>query len=187
MRRKLQRIAITNITGQVQFKGQNVIFGNTFTEKVTLKQIAKQIGLAASANTGDHFHLTIPHKGDDFLQIAISFYFHSPTSIENLLELSCYFSMNIILRREEKINSLAEKFTNKPDNISMKQARRYTTIQLDIIHTGDCIKVLKNHCARCYEHIFFCSPSPRFFSIYQRNPRFYFKNGGSFWRLVGVV
>ena len=43
MRRKLQRIAISNITGQVQFKGQNVIFGNTLTEKVTLEQIAKQI------------------------------------------------------------------------------------------------------------------------------------------------
>ena len=51
--------------------------------------------------------------------------------------------MDIILQRERKINSFAEKFTNKPDNISMKRARRYTTIQLDIIHTGDCLKILK--------------------------------------------
>ena len=164
-----------------------MVFCNALAKKVTLEQIAKQIGLAASANTGNHLYLTIPHKGDDFLQIAISFYFHNPTSVENLLVLSCYFSMDIILQRVRKTNVLIEKFTNKSDNISMKQARRYTTIRLDIIHTGDCIKVLKNHCARCYEHIFFCSPSPRFFSIYQRNPRFYFKNGGSFWRLVGVV
>ena len=128
MSRKLQRIAIANITGQVQFKGQDVIFCNAIAEKVALEQIAKQIGLAASANTGNHLYLPIPHKGDDFLQIAISFYFHNPTSIENLLVLSCYFSMEIILHRERKINGLAEKFTNKPDNISMKQVWRCTTI-----------------------------------------------------------
>ncbi len=33
--------------------------------------------------------------------------------------------MNIILRRERKANGYTEKFTNKPDNISMEQARRY--------------------------------------------------------------
>ena len=51
--------------------------------------------------------------------------------------------MDIILGRERKINALTEKFTYKPDNISMKQAKRYTTIQLDIIHTGDRLNVLK--------------------------------------------
>jgi len=51
--------------------------------------------------------------------------------------------MDIILQRERKINGFAKKFTNKPDNISTKQARRYTTIQLDIIHTGDCLEILK--------------------------------------------
>ena len=101
-----------------------MIFGNTLTEKVTLEQIAKQIGLAASADAGNHLHLTIPHKGDDFLQIAISFYFHSATSIENLLILSYYFSIDIMLQRKRKINGLAEKFANKPDNISMKQSKR---------------------------------------------------------------
>jgi len=50
--------------------------------------------------------------------------------------------MDIILQRERKINGFAEKFTDKPDNISMKRARRYT-IQLDIIHTGDCLEILK--------------------------------------------
>lgn len=35
-------------------------------------------------------------KGDDFLQIAFSFYFHNPIPIENLLILSHYFSMEII-------------------------------------------------------------------------------------------
>ena len=49
----------------------------------------------------------------------------------------------------------------------MKQARRYTTIRLDIIHTGDCIKVLKNHCARCYEHIFLFSKSKKYFFDYK--------------------
>ena len=34
-------------------------------------------------------------------------------------------------------------FMGKPDNISIKQARMYTTIQLDIIHTGDCLKIPK--------------------------------------------
>ena len=67
MSRKFQRIAIANITGQVQFKGQNVIFCNALAKKIALEQIAKQIGLAASANTGDHLYLTIPHKGNDFL------------------------------------------------------------------------------------------------------------------------
>ena len=95
-----------------------MIFGNTLTEKVTLEQIAKQKGLAASADASDHLHLTIPHKGDDFLQIAISLYFHSPTSIENLLALSCYFSMDSIRHREKKINSFDEMFANKPGNIS---------------------------------------------------------------------
>ena len=62
-----------------------MIFGNTLTEKVTLEQIAKQIGLAASADAGDHLYLTIPHKGNDFLQIAISFDSHSSTpSVEDL-------------------------------------------------------------------------------------------------------
>ena len=70
--------------------------------------------------------------------------------------------MDIILQRERKINSLAEKFTNKPDNISMKQARRYTTIQLDIIHTGDCLEILKTlpddsvHC---------CVTSPPYYAL----------------------
>lgn len=36
--------------------------------------------------------------------------------------------MDIIRRCEEKINSLIEKFTNKPDNISMKQVVWHTTI-----------------------------------------------------------
>ena len=71
------------------------------------------------------------------------FYFHNPTSIENLLALLRYFSMDIILGRERKINGLTEKFTNKPNNISVKQARRYTTIQLDIIRTGDGLSILK--------------------------------------------
>jgi len=66
MSRKLQRIAIANITGQVQLKGQNVIFGNALAEKVALKQIAKQIGLAASADAGNDLYLAIPHKGDNF-------------------------------------------------------------------------------------------------------------------------
>jgi len=118
MSRKLQRIAIANITGQVQLKGQNMIFGNTLTEKITLEQIAKQKGLAASADASDHLHLTIPHEGDDFFQIAISFYFHSPTSIENLLVLSCYISMDSIRHREIKINSSDEMFADKPGNIS---------------------------------------------------------------------
>ena len=121
---KLQRIAIANITGQVQLKGQNVVFCNALAKKITLKQIAKQIGLAASANAGDYLYLTIPHKGDDFLQIAISFYFHSPTSVENLLVLSCYFSMSIILQRMRKTNGLIEKFIDKPDNISMERVKR---------------------------------------------------------------
>ena len=70
--------------------------------------------------------------------------------------------MDIILRREGKINGFAEKFTNKPDNISMKRARRYTTIQLDIIHTGDCLKILKTlpddsvHC---------CVTSPPYYAL----------------------
>ena len=70
--------------------------------------------------------------------------------------------MDIILQRERKINCFAEKFTNKPDNISMKQARRYTTIQLDIIHTGDCLEVLKTlpddsvHC---------CVTSPPYYAL----------------------
>ena len=122
MSRKLQRIAIANITRQIQFKGQNVIFGNTLTEKVTLEQIAKQIGFAASANTGDHLYLTIPHKGDDFLQIAISFYFHNPTSIENLLVLSCYFSTGIIHQCERKIKGFVKMFTDKSANISMESS-----------------------------------------------------------------
>ena len=38
----------------------------------------------------------VANKGDDFLQIAFSFYFHNPIPIENLLILSHYFSMEII-------------------------------------------------------------------------------------------
>ena len=70
--------------------------------------------------------------------------------------------MDIILQRERKINSFAEKFTNKPVNISMKRARRYTTIQLDIIHTGDCLEILKTlpedsvHC---------CVTSPPYYAL----------------------
>ena len=70
--------------------------------------------------------------------------------------------MDIILQRERKINGFAEKFTNKPDNISMKRVRRYTTIQLDIIHTGDCLEILKTlpddsvHC---------CVTSPPYYAL----------------------
>ena len=35
-------------------------------------------------------------------------------------------------------DGLAEKFTNKPDNISIEKVGRYTTIQLDINHTVFC-------------------------------------------------
>ena len=82
-----------------------MVLGHPCAEKVILEQIAKQIGLAAAANTCDDLHLTIPHKGNDFLQIAISFYFHSPTSVENFLVLSYYFSMNIIHHFERKSRS----------------------------------------------------------------------------------
>ena len=60
-----------------------MIFGNTLAEKVSPEEIAKQIGLAASADTGDHLDLPIPHKGNDFLQISIPFDFHTSASIEN--------------------------------------------------------------------------------------------------------
>ena len=33
--------------------------------------------------------------------------------------------MDIILQCKGKANNYAEKFTDKPDNISMRQARRY--------------------------------------------------------------
>ena len=33
--------------------------------------------------------------------------------------------MDIILQRKRKANNHAEKFTNKPDNISMEQAKNY--------------------------------------------------------------
>ena len=33
--------------------------------------------------------------------------------------------MDIILQCKRKANNRAEKFTNKPDNISMEQAKRY--------------------------------------------------------------
>lgn len=85
----------------------------------------------------------VANKGDAFLQIAFSFYFHNPIPIENLLILSHCFSTEIIRQRERKINGFTEKLTNKPNNISMKQARRHTTIQLDIIHTGGCLEILK--------------------------------------------
>ena len=88
MRGKLQRIAIANITGQVQLKGQNVVFCNALAKKVALEQLAKQIGFTAEANTGDHLYLTVPHKGDDFFQIAISFDSHSSTpSVEDLPDI----------------------------------------------------------------------------------------------------
>ena len=46
--------------------------------------------------------------------------------------------MDIIRGLEGKINSFTEKFTNKPDNISIEKVGRYTTIQLDINHTVFC-------------------------------------------------
>ena len=94
--RKLQRITIANITGQVQLKGQNMVLGHPFAEKVILEQCVQQIGLTAAANTCDDLHLTIPHKGDELAQIAFPFYFHSPTSVENLPILSYNYSMDII-------------------------------------------------------------------------------------------
>ena len=42
-----------------------------------LPPIKKQIRFAASANAGDYFHLAIPHKRDDFLQITIPLYYHA--------------------------------------------------------------------------------------------------------------
>ena len=96
-----------------------MIFGNPLAEKVDFKQIVQQIGLAASADAGNHLHLTIPHKGDDFLQIAISFDFHNPTSVENLPVLSYYFSTAIILWIKRKIYRFIEMFLRKSHNISM--------------------------------------------------------------------
>ena len=43
VRGKLQRIAIANITGQVQLKGQNMVLGHPFAEKVILEQCVQQI------------------------------------------------------------------------------------------------------------------------------------------------
>ena len=70
--------------------------------------------------------------------------------------------MDIILQRERKINGFAEKFTNKPGNISMKRARRYTTIQLDIIHTGDCLEILKTLPS---DSIHCCVTSPPYYAL----------------------
>ena len=50
-------------------------------------------------------------------------------------------------------DGLAEKFTNKPDNISMKRVRRYTTIQLDINHTVFC------HRSPPRRSFFICAPN----------------------------
>lgn len=117
---KLQRISVADILCQVQFKGQDMVFCNSLLKEVALEQIEKQIGLATSADAGNHFHLPIPHEGDDFLQIAVSFYFHVATSIENLLVLSRYFSMKIIHKCTRKIDGFIEMFVDKPANISMK-------------------------------------------------------------------
>ncbi|MCH5333607.1 MAG: hypothetical protein J1D89_06585, partial [Agathobacter sp.] len=59
---------------------------------------------------GDDLHLTIPHIGDDFLQITIPLDFHAPTSVENLPILSSYLSMRIIPQAGHKINSTTERF-----------------------------------------------------------------------------
>ena len=116
-----------------------MIFGHTLTEEVALEQIAKQIGLTTSADASDHLYLTIPHKGDDFLQIAISFYFHASTSIENLSGLSYYISMDSIRQRTRKIKKSVEMFVVKPDNIST--VRRIPIIQL---HEVEKIKIQSN-------------------------------------------
>lgn len=86
-----------------------MIFGYAFPKKIIMKQIAEQIGLAASADSGDDLHLTVPHIGDDFLQIAIPFYFHAQTSVEKLALLSSYFSMGIIPQDERRIKSMTER------------------------------------------------------------------------------
>lgn len=45
--------------------------------------------------------------------------------------------MDIILQCKGKANNRAEKFTNKPDNISMEQARRYGS---EAEHSKDSVK-----------------------------------------------
>ena len=61
------------------------------------------------------------------------------TSIENLLVLSCYFSMDSIRQCKRKIKKLIEMFTGKPDNIST--VRRIPIIQL---HEVEKIKIQPN-------------------------------------------
>ena len=82
-----------------------MVLGHPFAEKVILEQCVQQIGFTAAANTCDDLHLTIPHKGNDFLQIAFPFDFHSPASVENLPVLSYNFSMDIIHHFERKSRS----------------------------------------------------------------------------------
>ncbi len=83
-----------------------VIFDNTLVDKVAFEETSKQIGLATSRNSCDHFYLTIPHKRDYFLQIAISLYLHNLNSIENLMGLPCYFSIASILKYKKKLISV---------------------------------------------------------------------------------
>ena len=82
-----------------------MIFGNPIVEKVIPEQCAQQIGFTAAANTCDDLHLTIPHKGDELVQIAFPFDFHDASSVENLSVLSYYFSMDIIHHFEGKSRS----------------------------------------------------------------------------------
>ena len=96
-----------------------MVFCNSLLKEVVLEQFEKQIGLAASVDAGNHFHLPIPHEGDDFIQIAVSFYFHVAVSIENLPILSHYFSMEIILRCVKNDNSIG-MFIDKTSYISIR-------------------------------------------------------------------
>ena len=102
-----------------------MIFGNVLAEKITLEQLVKQIRLAASANTGNYLYLPIPHKGDNFFQITISFYFHSFTTIKNLSVLPCYISINTILQRKVKKVNLVKTLQVNQVTFQCNKARIY--------------------------------------------------------------
>ena len=67
-----QRITVADISREIQLKRQDMVLRHPLRQQPSAKNLSQQIGFSATTNPRDHFHLTIPHKGNQFLQITIT-------------------------------------------------------------------------------------------------------------------
>ena len=77
---QLQGIAVADVPGEVQGKGEDVVLRHALFHQVAVEQVPQQVGLPAPADAGDDLHLAVPHIGNELVEIPVPLDLHHNAS-----------------------------------------------------------------------------------------------------------